>query len=456
MTNSSVYFSLTLELAEKAKWICKPNPAVGAVIIKQGRILSLGYTQSVGGSHAEIEALSMLKSHKSILKNSSLYVSLMPCSFTGRTPPCTNAIIKSGIREVHVALLDNDPRIKNARGENNSVARLRSHGIKVIYDCPIKIAQKLFYLNWDYYKKNATGLPSFTLKYAMSGDGKIAPSLNKANKQRLVLSNPVSKLQVHEERAQHEAILVGGHTLIADNPQLNVRIAKATQTSFKQPVKKFAWKTPVSLFSKKVSTAVPFKGLLAKLQQPTPLVLSRSDITKQFSIAPPIALALLNKTRLPAPLFIVSGKHKATYRKLSPFPPFPPLPKGFPKGFFWNSKSGMEPSSSYNPTQTEFWKDFSQHTNIYSIYVEGGAELQHLLATTGLFDRVSIYLTSRFLFDSAALSPFTSSKNKHRDVVNTTSLWQTQFIVLDDNVCMRGFLNQNLVKKIWRKVYPGN
>lgn len=117
------YMQRALEASRQALPDCQPNPPVGCVLVKNGEVVSVGYTQKVGGNHAEVEALN---SYDGTMEGVTAYVTLEPCSFVGRTPACANTLVKAGIKHVVVAMLDPDPR-NNGRG----VAILESHGVKV-------------------------------------------------------------------------------------------------------------------------------------------------------------------------------------------------------------------------------------------------------------------------------------------------------------------------------------
>ncbi|CAK2086807.1 bifunctional diaminohydroxyphosphoribosylaminopyrimidine deaminase/5-amino-6-(5-phosphoribosylamino)uracil reductase RibD [Vibrio crassostreae] len=117
------YMLQALEASRQALPDCQPNPPVGCVLVKNAKVVSVGYTQKVGGNHAEVEALN---SYDGTMEGVSAYVTLEPCSFVGRTPACANTLVKAGVKHVIVAMLDPDPR-NNGRG----VAILESHGVKV-------------------------------------------------------------------------------------------------------------------------------------------------------------------------------------------------------------------------------------------------------------------------------------------------------------------------------------
>lgn len=198
---------LALKLAKKGSGSVEPNPMVGAVIVKNGRIIGQGYHIKFGGPHAEIEAL---KNCKISPKGATLYVTLEPCCHFGKTPPCTNAIIKAGIKKVVAAV--KDPTRKVA-GKGFKI--LQKAGIEVVCGVCQKEAEKL---NAPFFKFAKTKRPWVIVKWAQSKDGFLARS----DKKRWI-TNASSRRDVHKIRKRVQAILVGINTVLEDNPMLTVR-----------------------------------------------------------------------------------------------------------------------------------------------------------------------------------------------------------------------------------------
>ncbi len=188
-----------------------PNPLVGALLVKRGRVIAEGYHRKVGGDHAEIVAL---KSARGSAKGATLFVTLEPCCHTGRTGPCTEAIIKAGISTVVIATLDPDVRV-NGRG----VKQLRKAGIIVRIGVCKKDALEL---NEAYHHHQRTGLPFVILKLAQSLDGRIATKSGDSK----WISGKQSRAYVHRLRSEVGAVVVGGETARKDNPELTVRLVK--------------------------------------------------------------------------------------------------------------------------------------------------------------------------------------------------------------------------------------
>ncbi|TAK35698.1 MAG: bifunctional diaminohydroxyphosphoribosylaminopyrimidine deaminase/5-amino-6-(5-phosphoribosylamino)uracil reductase RibD [Chloroflexota bacterium] len=197
-----------LELARDALGRTSPNPAVGAVLVREGEVVGRGRTQQAGSWHAEVMAL---RDAGEKVRGATLYVTLEPCSHYGRTPPCTRAIIAAGVAEVHVAVLDPNPRV-NGAGRRE----LEEAGIRTVVGERADEAQQVIEA---FARHITTGLPYVTVKYAMSLDGKIATSTGDSK----WISGEESRRLVHNLRDEIDAIIVGVGTALADDPELTVR-----------------------------------------------------------------------------------------------------------------------------------------------------------------------------------------------------------------------------------------
>ncbi|MFA5629067.1 MAG: bifunctional diaminohydroxyphosphoribosylaminopyrimidine deaminase/5-amino-6-(5-phosphoribosylamino)uracil reductase RibD [Dehalococcoidales bacterium] len=202
------YMEQALSMAKLALGQASPNPAVGAVIVKDNEIVGSGYTQPPGSAHAEIVALEQAGENA---RGGVMYVTLEPCHYFGRTPPCTTAIIEAGITEVHIAMLDPNPLV-NGKGRDV----LENVGIKTFLG---EQEAKARVINEAYIKYTLTGLPFITVKYAMSLDGKIATFTGDSK----WISGEESRHFVHNLRYKHDAIMAGVKTVLADDPQLTAR-----------------------------------------------------------------------------------------------------------------------------------------------------------------------------------------------------------------------------------------
>lgn len=197
-----------LLLAEKARGKTSPNPMVGAVLVKNGRVVGEGYHQAAGRDHAEIVAI---KKAKGDSRSATLYVSLEPCCHTGATLPCAEAIIKAGIKKVVYAVKDPDPRV-SGRG----VRALRKAGVEVVGGLLKKQARLLNEQFFGYYEN---GRPYVILKYAQSLDGRIATSSGDSK----WITGPEARKFAHQLRADVDAVMVGAATVRKDDSALTVR-----------------------------------------------------------------------------------------------------------------------------------------------------------------------------------------------------------------------------------------
>ena len=217
------YMDQALKLARLALGEVSPNPAVGAVIVRGDEIVGEGFTQSPGQDHAEIGALKQAGERS---QGATMYVTLEPCCHFGRTPPCTQAIIAAGIREVHIATLDDNPKVFGC-----GKAELEDAGIQVHVGDRRETAREL---NEAYFKYINTGLPFVTAKYSMSLDGKIATRTLDSK----WISNEDSRHFSHTLRHASDAIMAGVGTVLADNPRLTARGCSGRGgTSHKQPMR---------------------------------------------------------------------------------------------------------------------------------------------------------------------------------------------------------------------------
>jgi diaminohydroxyphosphoribosylaminopyrimidine deaminase/5-amino-6-(5-phosphoribosylamino)uracil reductase len=198
-----------LKLAERGK--TSPNPMVGAVVVKNGAIIGEGYHPKAGEPHAEVFALRQAGDDA---KGATMYVTLEPCCHHGRTPPCTDALIRAGIAEVHVAMVDPDPKVAS-----KGISLLKNAGIAVHYPLLEEDARRL---NEAYIKHRTTGLPLVILKSAMSLDGRIATRTGDSK----WITNERSRAYAHKIRSKVDAILVGGNTARADDPSLTARLGR--------------------------------------------------------------------------------------------------------------------------------------------------------------------------------------------------------------------------------------
>jgi len=216
------YMEHALSLAKLALGHASPNPAVGAVVVKEEVIVGEGYTQPPGSHHAEVVALQQAGEKA---RGATMYVTLEPCSYYGRTPPCSQAIAAAGIAEVHLSIVDPNPLVCG-RGK----AELEAAGVRTFLG---EYEEEARGINESYIKFVTSGVPFVLAKFAMSLDGKIA---TKTGDSRWI-SGEESRRYVHGLRHQVDAIMVGVNTIIADDPQLTARAGREGGKAEKQPLR---------------------------------------------------------------------------------------------------------------------------------------------------------------------------------------------------------------------------
>ena len=227
-----------LQLASQAAGQTSPNPMVGSVIVSQGTVIGEGYHPGAGNPHAEVFAL---KAAGDRTRGATLYVNLEPCNHTGRTPPCTEAILAAGIARVVVGMVDPDPRVSGS-----GIERLRQAGIAVTVGVEEAECQRL---NEAFVYSVQHQRPFGILKYAMTLDGKIAASSGHS----AWVTSPEARAWVHRLRGRCDAIIVGGQTVRQDNPQLTTHgqsdrtpLRVIMSRSLTLPPKAHLWQTEVA------------------------------------------------------------------------------------------------------------------------------------------------------------------------------------------------------------------
>lgn len=210
------YMRRSLQLAKGGEGRVAPNPMVGAVVVADGRIIGEGFHRTYGGPHAEVNAIASVKEEdRHLLKESTIYVTLEPCSHYGKTPPCSKLIIETGIPRVVIGAPDPNPLVAG-RG----VKMMREAGIEVTENV---LKEECFEINKRFMTAHTTVRPWIQLKWAQSADGFIAAYDQDGNLKPVKISSSLSSVWMHRERANVEAIMVGSNTRKIDNPRLDVR-----------------------------------------------------------------------------------------------------------------------------------------------------------------------------------------------------------------------------------------
>ena len=209
------YMGIALEEARKGIGRVSPNPAVGAIIVKDGKIIGRGYHKRAGTPHAEVHAI---RDAGPLANDATLYVTLEPCNHTGRTPPCTEAIIRAGISSVVIGMPDPNPRVVGGGADY-----LKTQGIAISSGVS---EQQCKELNNPFLKHSLTGLPWIIMKAGLSLDGRISFF----SKQGAAITGSESRRYVHQIRNQVDAILIGVETALIDNPSLTTRLDGVEET----------------------------------------------------------------------------------------------------------------------------------------------------------------------------------------------------------------------------------
>jgi diaminohydroxyphosphoribosylaminopyrimidine deaminase/5-amino-6-(5-phosphoribosylamino)uracil reductase len=202
---------LALRLGRRGVGTTHPNPRVGAVVLRGGEVIATGFHARAGEAHAEARALESAGSRS---RGATLVVSLEPCAHHGRTPPCAHAIVRAGVRRVVIGMRDPNPLV-----DGRGIDHLRREGVEVVVGL---LESSCLALNPPYLKQLATGLPRVTLKAMLSLDGRMASESGESRG----LGGEAEQRLCHRLRAEHDAVLIGVGTLLADDPLLTVRLAR--------------------------------------------------------------------------------------------------------------------------------------------------------------------------------------------------------------------------------------
>ena len=208
-----LYMRRALVLARRGEGWVSPNPMVGAVIVKEGRIIGDGYHARFGGAHAEVNAIRRASEGQGAA-GATVYVTLEPCSHFGKTPPCVDMLIASKVARVVIGTSDPNPLVSG-----NGIQALREHGIETAVGI---LEDRCRELNERFFKFIATRLPFVTLKFAETLDGRIAAATGDSR----WISSPASRTFSHRLRALHDGILVGVGTVLRDDPDLTCRLVR--------------------------------------------------------------------------------------------------------------------------------------------------------------------------------------------------------------------------------------
>ena len=216
--SASKFMNKCIALAKQGLGNTYPNPLVGSVVVYNGQVIGSGWHQKSGEAHAEVHAIRSV-SDRSLLADSTLYVNLEPCSHHGKTPPCTDFIVQSGIRHVVIGMQDPFEKV-NGRG----IQKLRHAGVRVDFGIEVAACREL---NKRFVTTIEKQRPYIILKWAETTDGFLAPKTKTTN-EPVWISNILSRTLAHQWRAEEQSILIGKQTALDDNPELTTRLQKGT------------------------------------------------------------------------------------------------------------------------------------------------------------------------------------------------------------------------------------
>lgn len=246
------YMKIALELAKKGCGFVNPNPMVGAIIVKNDEIISEGYHEKYGEFHAERNAVLNCKTS---MEGATIYVTLEPCCHYGKTPPCTNIIIESGISRVVIGSQDPNPLVAG-----KGVRILRENGIDVVENVLKEECDKLNEVFFNYILKKR---PYVVMKYAMTMDGKIATYSGKSK----WITGEKARYRVHQDRHKYSAIMVGVGTVLIDDPMLNCRIENS--------------KNPIRIICD-TNLRIPIESKIVKTAMDIPTIICTSCENKNY------------------------------------------------------------------------------------------------------------------------------------------------------------------------------
>lgn len=213
MTEDEKYMRRCIQLAQNGRKNSQPNPMVGAVVVCDGRIIGEGYHVRCGEGHAEVNALASVKeADRHLLPHSTIYVSLEPCSHYGKTPPCADLIVKTGLKRVVVGCIDPFAKVKG-----KGIEKIKAAGIEVVTGV---LEKECVELNKRFMTFHGKGRPLVTLKWAETSDGYMG---DLSDGDAVAISDEYAGMLCHKRRAEHQAIMVGRVTAERDNPSLTVR-----------------------------------------------------------------------------------------------------------------------------------------------------------------------------------------------------------------------------------------
>lgn len=293
MNIDEFYMKYAIKLAYRGKFTTTPNPIVGCVVVNFNKIVGEGWHERAGSQHAEIKALNMAGENA---KGSTVYITLEPCNYFGKTPPCCDHLIKCGVSRVVIAIKDPNPKVYG-----KSIKKLKKYGIIITYGILLKKAKKI---NIDFIKRMKTGIPWIQLKLGSSLDGCIAMK----NGSSKWITSLQSRQDVQYLRARSSAILSSSSTVIIDNPFLNFRW-KDLDKNIKKYYTKDNVRQPIKVIIDSKNLISPEYNVINPLSKIILVRIKKDKLTWPKNVEQLIVPSLNNKINL-LELFKILGKRE--------------------------------------------------------------------------------------------------------------------------------------------------
>lgn len=351
--NHEHYMNMALDLAKRGQGWVEPNPMVGAVIVREGKILGQGWHARFGGPHAEVNAIDDCKKQGHDPAGATMYVTLEPCCHAGKTSPCTQAVIEAKLAKVVIAMIDPFEQVSG-----KGVRELRAAGIEVELGVAEERAHEI---NEPFVKRVTTGLPWVILKWAQTLDGKIATASGDSR----WISSPSSRQQVHELRARVDAIMVGIGTVLADDPRLTAREVEIRRAAHRVVID-------------------------PDLRMPAESKLARES-EDEDQVAPPLSLAVRASRAEPSDYGV-----EAWLARGVGIIALPEL-EAAGGGAAGRSRLDLQPLLAH----------LAKEHHATNVLVEGGAGLAGALLEQGLVDQVLAYVAPKLMGDAEAIPAVT-------------------------------------------------
>lgn len=382
------WMAQAVELAENGRGWVEPNPMVGCVIVKNDAVIGVGYHEKFGGPHAEINALRDCDVDP---MGSTVFVSLEPCCHTGKTPPCSQALIRANVAKVVVGMRDPFPKV-----DGDGIRELIDAGIEVSVGL---LESKIAKQNAGFLKRVHEHRPWVIAKWAMTLDGRIATKSGKSK----WISNAKSRAIVHRIRGQVDAIIVGSGTALADDPMLNARVVDEIPSEAKDggSLQNTCHENPIRSSVPRIATRIVFDSA-ARISPESRLCQTANQI----------------------PLMLIVDPEKADSSNLNKL-----------------RKMGVEVFEAANGYGNRVRVVLNELANrgMTNVLVEGGAVLMGEFMDAHVIDEVNVFVASKLI--GSGLSPIESAERLN--IADGVQLSDQSIETIDDNILIRGWVDSD-------------